>query len=53
MPAPAPAPEAPKTELQELQIKANEVTDEVSTKLICLFRYSFLKFFWITLLPDL
>jgi hypothetical protein len=31
MPAPAPAPEPPKTELQELQIKANQVTDEVST----------------------
>jgi hypothetical protein len=31
MPAPAPAPEPPKTELQELQIKANQVTDDVST----------------------
>lgn len=32
MPAPAPAPEngAPRTELQELQFKAGQVTDEVS-----------------------
>lgn len=34
MPAPAPpaagAPEPPKTELQELQLKAGQVTDDVS-----------------------
>lgn len=30
MPAPAPEPAPPKTELQELQLKATEKTDEVS-----------------------
>lgn len=34
-PAPAPAPEngAPKSELQELQLKATQVTDDVRIKL--------------------
>lgn len=30
MPAPAPEPAPPRTELQELQLKATEKTDEVS-----------------------
>lgn len=34
MPAPAAEPAPPKTELQELQLKATEKTDEVSFHLI-------------------
>lgn len=34
MPAPAAEPAPPKTELQELQLKATEKTDEVSDSII-------------------
>lgn len=46
MPAPAPEPAPPKTELQELQLKATEKTDEVSSfySKIILFNIKFLHF---------
>lgn len=38
MPAPAAEPAPPRTELQELQLKATEKTDEVSNRLRALLR---------------